>query len=38
MNDDYDYLVITVKESISIILWTSISTLVAVGIILSLAL
>jgi len=37
-DEDYDYFNVSVKESISIIIWTSITTVMVVGIILSLAL
>jgi hypothetical protein len=37
-DDDYDYMVMSVRDSLSLMLWTSISTLLAVGIILSFAL
>ena len=37
-DDDYDYLVMSVRDSLSLMLWTSLSTIIAVGIILALAL
>lgn len=37
-NEDYDYFIMSVRDSAFLMLWTSISTLIAVGIILALAL
>jgi hypothetical protein len=36
--DDYDYVTESVAEQLLLILWTSVTTLIAVGIILSIAL
>lgn len=37
-NDDVDYFAMTIRESLSLMFWTSFGTLLAVGAILALAL
>jgi hypothetical protein len=36
-NDDYDYFTMSVKESMSLIFWTSVSTLALVSLVITMA-